>query len=99
MMNGDGTNPNKEVAREGETERGGIMQLSRRARRRCTDVPGRESEAKKMCSPFSLLGIFARQRHLARPPRREKIWSAVLPNEAGKFKPDASLFNSQKPRQ
>ena len=57
MMNGDGTNPNKEVAREGETERGGIMQLSRRAKRRCTDVAGKESEAKK-CAPPSLCSAF-----------------------------------------
>ena len=51
MMNGDGTNPNKEVAREGGTERGGIMQLSRRAKRRCSDAAGRKSEAKK-CAPL-----------------------------------------------
>ena len=55
MMNGDGTNPNKEVAREG----GGIMQLSRRAKRRCRDVAEREreSEAKK-CAPPSLCSAF-----------------------------------------
>lgn len=76
------------------------MQLSRRARR-CRDVAGRERESEaKTALPLLSARHFCKTKHLGRTrtPRRWKIRSAMLLNEAGKFTPDASLFNSQKPR-